>query len=126
MKIILTTTAAAVACLLILVAITGCETQSASTTINITPAAATVRKGESVTFTASGGYDYQWTLADYTLGRLSNNRGTSVTYTGIYDSGGSNTVQQTLTAQSFIDGYAGASSNSAGSMGSAVARISQL
>ena len=85
--------------------------------------AATVRKGQAVTFTASGGYDYQWTLSDYSLGRLSNNRGASVTYTSLYDPGESNTVEQLLTAQSFIDGYAPAATSNSASMGSAVAHI---
>ncbi len=49
----------------------GCETESANAPVYINPSAATVSGGESVTFTAEGGYDYRWSLSDAALGYLS-------------------------------------------------------
>lgn len=78
----------------------GCETESANAPIHISPSAATVRQGGSVTFTAEGGYDHRWTLSDNGIGRLSTSTGNTTAYTAI---SGTN-VQQTLTLTSTIDG----------------------
>ena len=77
----------------------GCETESANTPVYINPSAATVHGGESVTFTAEGGYDYRWSLSDTGLGHLSASTGQSTVYTAIGTNG-----QQTLTLISTIAG----------------------
>ena len=83
----------------------GCETESANAPVYINPSAATVHGGESVTFTAEGGYDYRWSLSDTTLGHLSTSTGPTTVYTAI----GTND-QQTLTLNSTITGVNGGSS----------------
>ena len=51
------------------VLLNGCETTSAASEPYITPSSTTVRVGHPVEFTASGGFDYIWTLKDDTMGR---------------------------------------------------------
>ena len=86
----------------------GCETESANAPVYINPSAATVSGGESITFTAEGGYDYRWSLSDTGLGYLSTSTGPSTVYTAI----GTND-QQTLTLTSTIAGVnEGTSTNS--------------
>ncbi len=80
----------------------GCETDSAESDIRINPSAATVRTGQSITFTAEGGYDYKWSLSNNSIGYLSGSRGAVVVYTA---TGGGSNEQQTLTLTSTIDGY---------------------
>ena len=90
------------------VVFSGCETESANAPIYINPSAATVSGGESVTFTAEGGYDYKWSLSDTGLGYLSASTGPTTVYTAIGTNG-----QQTLTLTSTIAGAdSGTSSNS--------------
>jgi hypothetical protein len=88
----------------------GCETQSASTQISVDPSTATIHQGESIEFTASGGFNYTWSLSNHTLGTLSNTTGPSTTYTSLYDSSASNTAVQVLTCTSDVEGTS--SSNS--------------
>lgn len=111
----------AVPALLLLAAlafICACEVDSASQKIEIRPDGATIRYGESVTFTAYNGYIYEWSLQDNTWGLLSSRSGMLVTYKSMYDptapavqvltvtstfsdsgsGGGSNPVTQTATA----------------------------
>lgn len=90
------------ACLLILV--NGCETTPATDKPQITPSAAVVKIGNSVEFTASGGYEYTWSLEDPTLGRLDTLRGSRVVYRSMYDPGASNSALQILTVSSTISG----------------------
>jgi hypothetical protein len=82
----------------------GCETQSATSKVTIDPSSATVSAGQSITFTASGGYNYTWSLSDHTLGTLSTTTGDSTTYTSLYDPGPSNSAVQVLTVASSIAG----------------------
>ena len=82
----------------------GCESDSATTRIAIAPPSATISVGQSITFTASGGYDYAWSLSDSTLGTLSTTTGDATTYTSIHDPGPSNSVVQVLTVTSSIPG----------------------
>lgn len=64
----------------------GCETESASeNNVDITPASATILIDESVTLTASGGYDYEWSLENDSWGTLSTTEGSTTTYTSAYD-----------------------------------------
>lgn len=98
----------------------GCETQSVTTNVTVEPSAATLRAGESITFTASGGYSYTWSLETSFYGTLSTTSGDTTTYTSIYsppsstDTNGVTTitpVTQVLTVRSFIEDSS--SSNSA-------------
>ena len=77
-KTILLTATFAVA--VIFAALVGCETEKLSDTqLSISPSSATVAPGKSVTFTASGGWDYTWSKPEH--GTLSTYNGKQVTYT---------------------------------------------
>lgn len=73
----------AITAVLAFTALCGCETDSASSEVKIVPESISVRKGQNVTFTASGGYEYSWALSDNTLGVLSKRTGHSTTYTSL-------------------------------------------
>jgi len=67
-----------------LVLAAGCETESSDQiSISISPNNATVKKGESREFTASGWQDYTWSLSDPKIGVLSATKGDSTTYTAV-------------------------------------------
>ena len=93
---------------------TACDVDPASSVsqVWITPSSAQIKKGQSVSFTAHGGYEYTWTLKDYAIGSLSSTRGATVIYTGLMDSSSSNTVQQVLTVVSYITGDSGTTNSS--------------
>lgn len=76
-----------------------CETESAATQITISPYSAVVKKGQSIAFTASGGYNYKWSLSDTGIGSLSAKYGTTVTYKSRSDSG-----TNVITVIGFIEG----------------------
>jgi hypothetical protein len=85
-----------------LFALTGCDDASpANETLRINPTAAALRTGESATFTASGGYDYTWSMQQ-PWGHLSALTGPTVTYTSLYDPGVSSNAFQVLTVVSTI------------------------
>lgn len=67
-----------------MVLVAGCETESSDQiAVSITPNSATLLKGTSREFTASGWRDYTWSLSDDTLGVLSTTKGDSTTYTAV-------------------------------------------
>lgn len=70
-----------------ILAMSGCETASTDTKVVITPSSATVVALGSVLLTASGGYDYFWSLTDESLGVLSERTGEKTRYTSLYDPG---------------------------------------
>lgn len=77
------------------VGIVGCETESASgRVITISPSYARLEKGNSLTLTASGGWDYRWLLETPTAGYLNKTTGSQVTYTATKDG-----VTQTVTVR---------------------------
>jgi hypothetical protein len=80
----------------------GCETEPASEKVRVSPDAATIRLGETASFVATGGFDYEWSLSNETLGTLSTRSGPTTVYTSRSDPGGSNTLQQVLTVTSRI------------------------
>jgi hypothetical protein len=82
----------------------GCETESVDTPIQVSPDAVSLKKGESATFTASGGYDYSWALPSDKLsyGTLSSRTGPTVTYKSEYDPGANKSEVITLTVTSTI------------------------
>lgn len=88
--------------------LTGCETKSAAQQVVITPSSIKLKPSQSQVFTASGGYEYNWTLADETLGTLEPRIGPSVTYTARASI--SNAVQ-TISVTSFITGSSQATTN---------------
>jgi len=94
----------AVAVLAVLGVMAGCETESASARITISPSESSLRKDQSVTLTASGGYDYEWSLATEDWGTLSRRRGDSTTYTSLYEPGSNNVEVQVITVTSVIEG----------------------
>ena len=101
----------AVTVLAVLCVMAGCETESASSRITISPSESSLRKDQSVTLTASGGYDYEWSLSAEDWGTLSRRRGTSTTYTSLYEPGSNNVETQIITVTSVIEGNS--STNSA-------------
>jgi hypothetical protein len=112
--------------------LTGCEVDSADSPISISPSAAAIKVGRSVEFTASGGYEYQWSLTHPEWGGLSTERGPQTTYTSFYDPP-SNTVQtQTLRLTSTITGaggrggVGGGSTNTAAYVETASANITHI
>lgn len=92
----------------------GCDTESVDeNNIYITPETATIAEGESISFTATGGFEYRWSLgADGTgtWATLSNREGPSTIYTSLRNSA-SNGVPtvRTLLVSSYIVGTGSAS-----------------
>jgi hypothetical protein len=83
----------------------GCEVDSSTADILIRPSSASLRYGETQTFTAIGGYEYRWTLQYPEWGTLSERTGPETTYTSRYTPSGTNAVaNQTLTCTSTISG----------------------
>jgi hypothetical protein len=111
--------------------VTGCEVDSATETIIINPSTVTVREGQSVAFTAEGGYEYTWSLsssgsASTVMGTLSSTRGASITYTSLYNPTTSNAVTEILSVSSTIPGDATSTNSSSALQGSASAIITHL
>jgi hypothetical protein len=94
-------------CALILIATIGCDTESADAQrVYISPAQAKVELNDTVVFTASEGYEYEWTLLNPSLGSISAHTGEQVVYTSLTDSSSSNYVAeiQVLAVTSIIPG----------------------
>lgn len=86
-------------------AMSGCdEVVPAAEGPKISPPTARISKGQSLTFTASDGFEYSWSIANQTWGILSSIEGPSTTYTSLRDSG---PEVQTLTLSSRIIGAQG-------------------
>ncbi|MBN2302648.1 MAG: hypothetical protein JXN60_09045 [Lentisphaerae bacterium] len=66
----------------------------------ITPATATVKAGDKVDFTVSGGSSYTWYLQDDSYGILSTTNGSSTTYTSLVSPDESQVFLQVLTVVS--------------------------
>lgn len=123
-KIIFCSLTAACAVILLLAA-NGCETTSAADNPAITPSSAYIKIGNAVEFRASGGWEYEWSLRDDTMGRLDTRRGSKVVYRSMYDPGTSNAAIQILTVKSTVSGSS-QSTNSAGYERSAEAYITHI
>ena len=65
--------------------LTGCEVESASRRIEISPNSATLKYGQALTLSALNGYVYTWSLSDNTIGTLNTRQGQQVTYTSMTD-----------------------------------------
>ena len=81
----------------------GCETSSAAQGPTIDPPSVTLSAGQSQTFTASGGYDYTWSLQTEGVGTLTPRTGSIVVYTAPSTTTNS-TASQTITVKSSIQG----------------------
>jgi hypothetical protein len=91
----------------LLIAISGCEVDSTDqASISVSPNYATIKEGQSITFTASGWTDYHWNLSDTSIGVLSSSVGSSVIYTAVKDSATTQTLQV-----SSVTGTAGTNSS---------------
>jgi hypothetical protein len=87
--------------LLLLAVGSGCEVESASQVeILLTPSHASVRKGDSVQFTASGWHEYNWSLTQPDWGVLSHRVGDTTVYTATVATNGT----QTLTVSATVSG----------------------
>lgn len=90
------------------IAITGCEIESASSHgVSITPSSVGIREGETVEFTASGGYEYTWSLDEASWGLLSDKTGSKTIYTSRHNPGTNTLAVRVLTVTSTIDGGSG-------------------
>ena len=94
---------------------TGCESDSTESMVTITPDSVVVRRGDAVEFTASGGYEYTWSLetedADTeSYGYLSTRTGSKTVYTCLEEPE-SGTVTRVLKVVSAIEGAGSTNSN---------------
>ena len=75
----------------------GCEVGSATETIYVDPSSVVLEQGQFQTFTASGGYDYTWSLSPEGAGKLNVRHGGTVVFEMMADPGsssnGAGTVQ---------------------------------
>ena len=87
---------------------TACETEPASTRVEVTPSSATIREGQSIEFTAHRGYEYTWDLENEGWGVLSTRTGSRTVYTSYYTPASNTTdAVQLLTVTSTLPGGAG-------------------
>ena len=95
----------------------GCETESGNeNSVRITPAAAVILLNQTIELIATGGFEYDWTLAQEDWGTLSTRQGNRVLYTSKHDPGADAfTAQQVITVTSTL--------NSAGGESNAVAYV---
>lgn len=133
---VLVTAAAAAVCALIQ---TACEVDSATGEVIVSPSSAALHKGDSIQFTASGGFEYKWRLKEEKWGMLSTRRGSSTVYTSLYDPRDCSTCDvdldyQVVYADSYIpdgvtvsgDGGAPTNSMTVGVLGTGEAYITHL
>jgi len=83
----------------------GCEVNSANTRVTITPGSVAMRKGDSVTFKAEGGYEYSWSISPDSYGTLSPRTGPTTTFAAL--SAPADSVQIVVTATTYITGLGG-------------------
>jgi hypothetical protein len=80
----------------------GCETKPISSLkVTVTPASIGVYKDQSVEFTASGGFEYTWSLENETWGMLSTRTGDRTLYTSRYEPGSNGAVQVLMVSSTF-------------------------
>ena len=88
----------------------GCETDSADSPLKIAPSSVSVKQGDTVQFTVSGGYEYAWNLdPDDGSGRLNTRKGATVVYTCLSTTIG--TVPKNVRVTSTIPGSSAGASN---------------
>ena len=85
----------------------GCETDSASEPVRVSPNSVSIRQGQQIEFEAFDGYQYTWSLENDSWGTLSTRTGSRTTYTSTYTPASNSTeVTQILTCTSTIEGSA--------------------
>jgi hypothetical protein len=98
--------------------------------VRITPDSAVLRDGQSVTFTATGGYDYEWSLENDSYGVLSTRRGATTTYVSMIDPGSDTNqvggVTQILRVTSTVSGGTSTTNSGQVTTGTAEAHITHL
>jgi hypothetical protein len=88
----------------------GCDTDSTSSAIDVSPSSVVLKKGQSATFTASGGYEYTWSLdPDDGSGQLNTLKGPTVKYTCLSTNGA---TPKKVVVTSTIEGTSTSSSSS--------------
>ena len=98
----------------------GCEVGSATESIYVDPSSVVLEKGQFQTFTASGGYDYTWSLNPEGAGKLNVRHGDTVVFEMLADPGSSSngSGMVAINCTSFIPGTplgsASTNSNSGG------------
>lgn len=80
----------------------GCDTDSATSDITISPSSVAMSAGKSQEFVASGGYSYKWELQNSGVGYLSSLTGDRVVYTA--PSTASSNSTQVIQVTAFIEG----------------------
>lgn len=105
----------------VVVALTGCEIDSADSDVYISPDSGVLNKHKSITLTAHGGYRYTWSLGTEEWGTLNHRTGSEVIYTSLYEPTGTPVVQ-IITVQSVF--YTSDSSGSANTNGTTTSRVS--
>ncbi|MCE9612692.1 MAG: hypothetical protein K8T26_00355 [Lentisphaerae bacterium] len=85
---------------------TGCETQSAEGgQLRVEPHSIGISINQSIEFTATGGFSYEWSLSDDNLGVLTRKTGPTTTYISRFNPGTNKTaVIQHLTVTSVVGG----------------------
>ena len=99
----------------IITLLSGCEdldVNPASDKITISPDSVALVEGQSQVFTASGGYEYTWSLKNDGWGSLSTRSGNQTTYTSLYTPS-TNSAEQILFVTSSIPNNVGGSSSNA-------------
>ena len=92
-------------------ALVGCESEPSNSNVTISPDSALISKGDSVEFTASGGYDYTWSMdTSAPYGVLSTRTGNKTVYTAI-DEPDSGSEVRTLKVRSTIEGAGSTNAN---------------
>ncbi|MDP6810967.1 MAG: hypothetical protein QGH42_13465 [Kiritimatiellia bacterium] len=87
----------------------GCETESASqNNVLISPRSAIILIDNTVELTASGGFDYEWSLEQEEWGTLSTTKGSRTVYTSAHDPDPETWQEhQVITVKSYINRQAG-------------------
>jgi large repetitive protein len=109
--------------------VSSCETESvANNDLTISPASIGLYKNQYADFTASGGFEYTWSLANPSWGVLSNLTGPTVRYTDRYDPGsnGDASVVQVLTVTSVVKSGSTSSNGTAVGSSTGTAQIEHL
>jgi len=94
--------------------ICGCEVDSATEELKVTPESARVKRGQSVEFHVTGGYHYRWSLEQESWGMLSSRTGDTTVYTSLYSPDTNEVAVQVITVSSTIPGSAGGTTNAPG------------
>lgn len=96
--------------------ITGCDingSDSADSPITVSPSSVTLTKGQSQEFTASGGYEYTWSMSQ-SGGKLNTTKGPSVVFTLLSTNG---TMPIKVIAKSTISGTSSGTPSTTNSTG---------